>query len=428
MVMSRDKSNSKNHRRRLKAAGTGEKKDRRAVKKALASKPNASPSSSHPVWANAKTALAALGMLSLIGAGQLNRGDKLVAPILSFSAPGLSSRSGGQDVWAHNIWSNSVAPSLSPANSATSLLPPTSLSLVQAEESAAEISGALAESATPEQWASVGAIGMPRDWLTGNLSAHQPARPRLVLTTSRLFPPPALRPGPHWERFALVQAGSLGMTVLGFQKFNQFFGGPQKTFRAGNDWTKDRTLHFDELIHFQGGYRITQGLIGMYRWAGLNTAWSEGLGAGTAASVMTLLEYIDGRRPKPKQGASYSDFTANLLGVGFALAKQHVDLLQDVDLRLNYTAFGDVFHKKTLLKYDRMTHWLTYDLKRRWQVPLHIGVGYGVHNAFKPSVRSEYYLGVGFTPVEILQRYYPAAAKPFAWLGMYHIGWQVQVK
>jgi hypothetical protein len=168
-------------------------------------------------------------------------------------------------------------------------------------------------------------------------------------------------------------------------------------------------------------------MIGMYRWAGLSPAWSEGLGTGTAASVMTFLEYIDGRRPK-KQGASYSDFTANLLGVGFALAKLHVNALQDVDLRLNYTEFGDILHKKTLLKYDRMTHWLTYDLERQWRMPLHLGLGYGVQNAFKPNVRSEFYVGVGLTPLDILERYYPAAAKPLAWLNMYHLGWQVQIK
>ncbi len=187
-------------------------------------------------------------------------------------------------------------------------------------------------------------------------------------------------------------------------------------------------MHFDELVHFQGSYRITQGLIGLYRWSGLNETWSECLGAGTAATVMTLLEYIDGRRPKPKQGASYSDFTANLLGVGFALAKIHVGALEDIDFRLNYASFGDVLHKQTLLKYDRMTHWLTYSMKSQLHVPLHVGVGYGVKNAFKRNVRSEYYLGIGFTPLDILERCSPAAAKHLAWLGIYHVGWQVQIK
>ncbi len=234
--------------------------------------------------------------------------------------------------------------------------------------------------------------------------------------------------GLRWKRLALIQTGSMGLAFMGIRKFDQYFGGAAEPFRLRNDWSRDRTLHFDELIHFQGSYRVAQGLIGLYRWTGLNETWSQCLGAGTAASVMTLLEYIDGRRPKPKQGASFSDFTANLLGVGFALAKIHVGALEDIDFRLNYASFGDVLHKRTLLKYDRMTHWLTYSMKHHLHVPLDVGVGYGVKNAFKRNVRSEYYLGVGFTPVAILERYSPNAAKPLAWLRIYHVGLQVQVK
>ncbi|MCI0696256.1 DUF2279 domain-containing protein [candidate division KSB1 bacterium] len=234
--------------------------------------------------------------------------------------------------------------------------------------------------------------------------------------------------GLRWKRLALIQTGSLSLAFMGIRKFDQYFGGAAEPFRLRNDWSRDRTLHFDELVHFQGSYRVAQGLIGLYRWSGLSETWSECLGAGTAASVMTLLEYIDGRRPKPKQGASFSDFTANLLGVGFALAKIHVGALEDIDFRLNYASFGDVLQKRTLLKYDRMTHWLTYNMKRQLHVPLDIGVGYGVQNAFKRNVRPEYYLGVGFTPVAILERYYPNAAKPLAWLKIYHVGGQVQIK
>jgi hypothetical protein len=239
---------------------------------------------------------------------------------------------------------------------------------------------------------------------------------------------PSPQIGLRWKRLALIQTGSVGLAFMGIRKFDQYFGGAQQSFRLRNDWSRDRTLHFDELIHFQGSYRIAQGLIGLYRWSGVNATWSECLGAGTAATVMTLLEYIDGRRPKPKQGASYSDFTANLLGVGFALAKMHVGALEDVDFRLNYASFDDMLHKRTLLQYDRMTHWLTYSMKRQLHVPLHVGVGYGVKNAFKRNVHSEYYLGIGFTPLDILERVSPATAKPLSWLGIYHLGLQVQMK
>lgn len=383
---------------------------------------------------NARNLLAALGLLTLLGAGMLNRSDDVSVSVLDTPPAALvtapeesdASLTSNTTVDESRAWPNDGLLAQDDVNlvlPATDLLPLMPLAKTVRAALAAGASTS-SENIATEQLASFDPELTLRDWPLS--SAHPQALPS-VNTVSSLLPAASPQIGLHWERLALVQTGSIGMTMFGFQKFDDFFGRGQREFRAGNDWSRDRTLHFDELIHFQGGYRITQGLVGMYRWAGLNAAWSQGLGAGTAASVMTFLEYVDGRRPS-KQGASYSDFTANLLGVGFALAKIHVGALQDIDLRLNYTSFGDVLQKKTLLKYDRMTHWLTYDLHRQLNLPLHVGVGYGVQNAFKPRVRSEYYLGVGFTPVAILERYYPAAAKPFSWLNMYHIGWQVQVK
>ena len=371
--------------------------------------------------------LATLGLFTLLGAGALNRSDDMSLSVLdsprsafvTAPAQNVAANTGLPEngAWRNDGLVSNFAPHLvvpAPELPSSTSLPP----------SMSATSVASPENTAVEQLVRLDPELKLRDWPLPE--ARLNALPGGSVVSS-LLTPVSPQIGLHWERLALVQTGSIGMTMFGFQKFDEFFGRGERAFRAGSDWTKDRTLHFDELIHFQGGYRITQGLVGMYRWAGLNATWSEGLGAGTAASVMTFLEYVDGRRPG-KQGASYSDFTANLLGVGFALAKMHVGVLQDVDLRLNYTSFGDVLQKKTLLKYDRMTHWLTYDLQRKVNLPVHVGVGYGVQNAFKPQVRSEYYLGVGFTPVAILQRYYPAAARPFAWLNMYHIGWQVQIK
>jgi hypothetical protein len=394
-----------------------------------------------PGW---KSVLTTLGILSLLGASQLNRGDNGIgagennpfnphrddATDVDPSRTPLSldlnqAREWRADGRVHNFVVNE-APAVDAA-----LAPPSVTNdglghspLLRGEEMVLDELDRDSDLLVTAP--AISALRLPRPMVLPNLIT--PASPwetmPLVITPAM---PSWRRSGLRWERLALVETGSLGLAALGFRKFDEFFGGAKKPFRWRNDWTKDHTLHFDELIHFQGGYRIAQGMIGLYRWAGLNKTWAEGLGAGTAASVMTFLEYIDGRRPK-KQGASFTDFTANLLGVSFALAKLHVDALQNFDLRLNYTAFGDVLHKKTLLKYDRMTHWLTYDLQRPWRVPLHVGLGYGVRNAFKPNVRSELYFGAGFTPVNILKRYSPEAAKSLAWLNMYHLGWQVQIK
>jgi hypothetical protein len=381
-----------------------------------------------PDW---KSIVTTLGILSLFGAGSLNRSGELIWPdnvfhfdkaerVLS-SAPQFDlkeNRDWRADGLRHNFLADGAFEQPAFKHKAKNFSP------MHAEEFVGKVANnqeTFIEARQPES------PRLRQEIFSPHLISREPRLQSRALVMRPTFVSSARPAGLRWQRLALIEAGSVGLGIYGFRKFDEFFGGAQKSFRAGSDWTRDHTLHFDELIHFQGGYRIAQGLIEMYRWAGLNETWSEGLGAGTAASVMTFLEYIDGRRPT-KQGASYSDFTANLLGVGFALARLRVNALQDVDLRLNYTSFGDVLHKKTLLKYDRMTHWLTYDLQRQWRVPLHVGVGYGVQNAFKKNVRSEYYLGIGFTPVDILERYYPAAAKPLAWLNMYHVGWQVQIK
>jgi hypothetical protein len=297
------------------------------------------------------------------------------------------------------------------------------------KKSAYQFASLNARSDFPSEMKRVGiANDLPMTRLNDAERLRSPEGMSLVVLPNPLAATPKI--GLRWERLALVETGSVGAALFGFRKFDEFFGpaSGDRPFRLGSDWSSDHTLHFDELLHFQGSYRITQGLVGLYHWSGIKSPWAECIGAGTAATVMTYLEYVDGRRPKAKHKASYSDFLANLLGVGFALAKPRIAWLQDFDIRLSYRTPMDVFQQQTLLKYDRMTHWLTYSLKRQWKAPLHVGLGYGIREAFKPNVQSEWYLGIGFTPVDLLERYYPSAARPLAWLGIYHLGWQVQIK
>ncbi|MGH7496749.1 MAG: hypothetical protein ACREOO_30730 [bacterium] len=233
------------------------------------------------------------------------------------------------------------------------------------------------------------------------------------------------RPQLHWGRFALVQSLTLGIGGYGFQHYNGLFGNVGQAFKIGNDWNKDHTLHFDELLHFQGGYRISQAVSSVYRWAGVSQRAADWIGFGTSALIMTSLEYIDGRRKNDE--ASYSDLAANFMGMGFALARARASWLQDFDLRLSYRTLADPFRRSTVKRYDRITHWLTYDLNRRWKIPLHLGLGYSVVNARRTDVKSQYYFGVGISPSAVLEKFSPAAAKTLGWLDFYHFGNQVQL-
>lgn len=229
----------------------------------------------------------------------------------------------------------------------------------------------------------------------------------------------------HWDRLIAVHAVTLGVGVYGLNYMNGIFGGVAQPFEIGNDWNKDHFMHFDELLHVQGAYRITQAVSGVYQWAGVRPHTADWIGAGTAAAFMTTMEYIDGRRKNDE--ASYSDFAANFLGAGLALAKPRWHALQDFELRLSYRTLSDPFDRKRMKRYDRMTHWLTYDLQRRLKLPLHVGLGYSVQRAGTPRAKAEYFFGVGISPQALVKNVLPAAASPLRWLDLYHFGNQVPI-
>ncbi len=227
------------------------------------------------------------------------------------------------------------------------------------------------------------------------------------------------------KRMILAQAVTLGGSFMVYRKFQQYFGGVAQPFRIGSDWTKDNAMYFDELLHFQGSYRLAQALGQAYHWAGLQSTKAEIAGALVAATTMTFLEYIDGRRPNDE--ASYSDFTANFLGITFALLKPRVPLLEKIDFHVSYRDFRDPLTAKKLLDYDRITHWMTYDLSDRFAFPMEVGIGYGVRNAFKKDVRPHLRIGVGVGLAKLMRLKNSRLAKPLQWLDVYQLGVHVQV-
>ena len=74
-----------------------------------------------------------------------------------------------------------------------------------------------------------------------------------------------------------------------------------------------------------------------------------------------------------------------------------------------------------------MTHWLTYDLQRRWQLPIYLAIGYSVRHARRPKVHPEFYFGIGLSPVEIFDRLLPGSGKTLEFLKLYHFGSRTQI-
>jgi hypothetical protein len=94
---------------------------------------------------------------------------------------------------------------------------------------------------------------------------------------------------------------------------------------------------------------------------------------------------------------------------------------------LSYRTLSDPLDRHRMKRYDRMTHWLTYDLQRKWRLPLHVGVGYSVARPGTKRAQAEYFFGVGVSPQALLQQVFPSAAPSLKWLDLYHFGNQVQI-
>lgn len=229
----------------------------------------------------------------------------------------------------------------------------------------------------------------------------------------------------HRGRLIGVQVGSLVAGFLALHQMNRMFGGIAQPFKIGSDWTKDRALRMDELLHVQGSYRLARGMADLYRWAGVESRRADWLGAGMALAGMTLLEYIDGRRRNDE--ASYSDLIANTVGVTFAVLRPRAAFLQHFDLQLSYENVTDVLHEKTLKDYNRLTHWLSYHAEDHLKVPVDLGLGYGVEQVHTKNVRPQVFLGLALhlpAPNADRQSQWPI---PLNWLQAYRFGIQVQI-
>ncbi len=237
----------------------------------------------------------------------------------------------------------------------------------------------------------------------------------------RMDPPEKINPA----RLVGVQLASAIAGYRIFQKYNQFFGGVAQPFKIGSDWTKDNAIYSDELLHFQGSYRLTQAITELYRWAGVSQNRAEWLGATIAATAMTFLEYIDGRRANDE--ASYSDLTANFLGVTFALLKPRVPLFRYIDFHVSYRGLTDPLQKQKLLNYDRITHWLAVEMEPLTGLPFHAAVGYGVSHTFQKNAHPKLLLGFGIGLGQLLKNHLIRLPGPFQWLDVYQIGVQFQV-
>lgn len=227
--------------------------------------------------------------------------------------------------------------------------------------------------------------------------------------------PPALPDLDEPRRARLKMAGiasaaAAGVYLYGKKKWwSDGFDGDFKTTNEG--WFGQSTYAggADKLGHFYGNYLSTRLLARTFEWAGNEPRTSLAFAAGTALTIFTGIEVLDGFSKQWE--FSKEDQVANMLGVGAAvLLEKYPNLDRLLDIRLHYVPdkgrdfdpFGDYSGQTYLLVAKasgvpalRARPWLRY---------LELAAGYGVRGLEGPieNRARNVYFGVSLNLSELL--------------------------
>lgn len=224
----------------------------------------------------------------------------------------------------------------------------------------------------------------------------------------------------RWVRLTTLGTVGVATFALIYRKFNLTFGRPKQRFRLGSDWTSDNAMQLDEFLHFTGSYHLTQGLTSLFRWGGFSKDEALLFSAVSVGIVMTLMEILDGTRSN--EPASITDLTANLGGVMFAVFRPKIPLLRKIEFSITTSAPKTLFNDRAhIIRYDRVRAWISYSLKDQVNIPLSIGLGFGLRKPFKEDVMRDIYLSLGMNLVDLFPRDKVDEIGKFDWLGFYRI-------
>lgn len=169
--------------------------------------------------------------------------------------------------------------------------------------------------------------------------------------------------------------------------YKDSWSGQFHQFNDANQW-----MQMDKAGHVYSGNFITDNVYITYRWAGVNKNTSVLLGAITSFGYLASFETLDGF--SDEWGFSWSDLTANGIGVGWFAAQE---LLWDEQrFKLKYSAhlspyaqyrpntLGSTIPERLLKDYNGQTYWLSINpsmfmsSSNRFPKWLSIGLGYSV--------------------------------------------------
>jgi hypothetical protein len=172
------------------------------------------------------------------------------------------------------------------------------------------------------------------------------------------------------------------------------------TFNDAKQW-----MQMDKAGHIFAGSFITDNVYYAYLWSGVNKNTSLLLGSVAGMGYLASFETLDGF--SDEWGFSWSDLTANGIGVGWFAAQE---LLWDEQrLKLKFSAhlspyakyrpnvLGSSFSERLLKDYNGQTYWLSVNpsifmsSSTRFPKWLSIGLGYSVDEKLRGGENTFYY-------------------------------------
>ncbi|GAB4376724.1 MAG: DUF2279 domain-containing protein [Calditrichia bacterium] len=230
------------------------------------------------------------------------------------------------------------------------------------------------------------------------------AKSVMVSPTPDLYEP-SLDDGTNWthtsnvkkSRLMVLVGGFLIGDAIGFKKIAELQYNTQTSSFHFHHWDRDIRVfrQMDKIGHVVESYYMSHFAAKIYRWSGFSARKSVWYGALTGLLWMTQIEVTDGFFAN--WGFSYLDYTANLLGCGYAVLQQfHPETLKGIRFKVSFWPSDSYLNGKyhmvsnsILDDYEGFTWWLAFNFHDlmparwregypRWLSPFGLAIGYSI--------------------------------------------------
>lgn len=190
-----------------------------------------------------------------------------------------------------------------------------------------------------------------------------------------------------WPAKKIVATGLVGGVLVGSlvsSYFDWWKDNGAGFHFVSEGFINDYSLGIDKVGHAYTSYFYFRNVRTVMLWGGYGPEESFWWAAGASGFFALSVEIGDGMSP---YGFSWEDLTANMIGLGFGMARARAAFLRNIDFKWSYVPKdGWRWPPRFTDHYDSHTYWLSFNVHRMlpesaagyWPEWLQVAVGYGV--------------------------------------------------